>query len=243
MAGQVTDGSSPPGRDAECEWTIISSTWSSFSSLSPLKKNILQQSQNLSHFNSTVDPSAVVSSASSAHRAERQRSSEPSLLREPASVKTCQSPAVAHGIKPKSPRHPLRRPHILTPAGLPGCTPRRPQAVWRLVPLTELSPRPPWPFRCPPPCEVLFSFEDLPWKSCLSIDNFCFLWQGQPTFPFSKLLHYSICSFTHSTYTFRAFVTAPGSGETQGIIQTSFQLLHWLHSGMLKQAISTQTNE
>ena len=109
--------------------------------------------------------------------------------------------------------HPLRRPHILTPAGLPGCTPWRPQAVWQLVPLTELSPRPLWPFRCPPPCEVLFSFEDLPWKPCLSIDNFCFLWQGQPTFPFSKPLHYSICSFTHSTYTFRAFVTAPGSGE------------------------------
>lgn len=81
---------------------------------------ILQQSQNLSHFNSTVGPSAVVSSASSAHRAERQRSLEPS----PLGATQCENlPPWLTWSSLRSHGHPLKHPHILIPAGLnaPGC--------------------------------------------------------------------------------------------------------------------------
>lgn len=82
VANQVTDISSSPGRGTEYGWTIISSAWSPFSSSDPLKKKYPSQSQNLSHSISTVGPSAAVSSAPSAHRAERKRSLEPFLLQD-----------------------------------------------------------------------------------------------------------------------------------------------------------------
>ena len=84
------------------------------------KKIIIQQSQNLSHFHSTVGPSAVAPSASSAHRAETKVVGTVSSL----GVTQCENlPPWLTGSSLGSHGHPLKRPHILIPAGLnaPGC--------------------------------------------------------------------------------------------------------------------------
>lgn len=84
------------------------------------------------------------------------------------------------------------------------------QAVWRLAAApTELFPPPPVALLLLSTPDVIFTF-----KICLKTmplyRQFLLSLAESTTFPFSKPLHYSICPFTHTAYTSKAFITAPG---------------------------------
>lgn len=122
-------------------------------------------------------------------------------------------------------------------ASWPVCIPRTPQAVSSSVLVSLLFPLPIWPspllqlVKCGFPLKIW-----LYWRNLFSLGRvnqlFLFL---------NLFIIASTHSLTQPTFICISYYvpgTIPGSGETQGTIQTRLLFLHWYNSGEVKQTIA-----